>query len=84
MLKWGLLDPELPVLNLHAEVEIDGRLCIGDVVFTDTIRDYYKAQMHLNSRFNRCIIHVSNTDESTNLRIRLRNGKPITTVIIKD
>ena len=81
ILKQGLSDPEHQHIKRHAEVEINGRLAIGDVVFTETIREYYKANHHLNSRLNRCILHVAARDEFTNLRVRLQNGKPLPTVI---
>lgn len=81
VLKWGNPNPEQPFINLHAEVEIDGRLKLGDIVFTETIRAYYKARYHNNSRLNRCVLHVAERDEFYNLRIRLQNGRAIPTMI---
>lgn len=80
-IKQGTVDPEQPHITRHAEIEINGKLHIGDVVYTDTIRDYYDKKYHLNSRLNRCVLHVAERDEFTNLRVRLQNGKPITTII---
>lgn len=81
ILKKGLHDPEHPHIKRHAEVEINGRLAIGDVVCTETIKEYYQAKRHLDSRLNRCILHVAEHDEFTNLRVRLHNGKPVPTII---
>ena len=81
VLKWGNSNPEQPFINLHAEVKIDGRLTLGDIVFTETIRAYYKARYHLTSRLNRCVLHIAERDEFSNLRIRLQNGQAIPTVI---
>lgn len=81
IIKEGLTEPHKPEIKRQAEVEINGRFRIGDIVFTDTIRDYYKARMHLNTMFNRCILHVAKREEFTNLRVRLQNGIPLTTII---
>ena len=82
VIDWGMLCVEIPEVNKDAEIEINGKLHKGDVVFTVTIRDYYKKNMHLNSRFNKCILHVAEKDEFTNLRIRTQSCKPISTVIV--
>ena len=81
IIKQGLTDPHTPQIKRHAEVEINGKLRVGDIVSTDTIRDYYKSRMHLSTVFNRCILHIAERDEVTNLRVRLKNGKPLTTII---
>ncbi|MDE0636193.1 MAG: DUF2851 family protein [Candidatus Poribacteria bacterium] len=81
ILKAGLLDSENPNIARHAEIEIDGRLHVGDIIFSETIRSFYEAAHHLSSRLNRCILHVAACDEFTNLRVRLQNCKPIPTVI---
>lgn len=81
ILKEGLHDPENSHVTRHAEVEINGKLKVGDVVFTQTIKEYYQCKRHLDSRLNRCILHVAERDEFTNLRIRLQNGKPLPTII---
>lgn len=80
ILKQGVYDNSADIYR-HAELSINGRLVIGDIVYTDTIQDYYTKKMHLNSRFNRAILHVANRDVFSNLRIRLQNGKAVTTVI---
>ena len=81
VIKDGLSDPEHSHIKRHAEVEINGKLTIGDVVFTETIKEYYQDKRHLDSRLNRCILHVAARDEFTNLRVRLNNGKSVPTVI---
>jgi len=82
VLNHGISDHAIGVdIKRHAKIEINGKLEIGDVVFTETIREYYEMKFHLNSRLNRCILHVAARDEFTNLRVRLQNMKPITTVI---
>ena len=81
VLEWGMLDVDVPQVNRNAEIEINGKLHKGDVVFSLTIRDYYEKNMHLNSRFNKCILHVAEKDEFTNLRIRTQSCKSIPTVI---
>ena len=80
ILKQGVRDNDAGFYR-HAELEINGRLAIGDVIHTDTIQDYYNTRMHLNSRFNRAVLHVASRDVFSNLRIRLQNGKAVTTVI---
>lgn len=82
--KAGLLDTEAGNIARHAEIEINGRLWIGDVIFTETIREWYETQSHLNSRLNRCILHVAARDEFSNLRVRLQNCKSIPTVILPE
>ena len=79
----GLLSDEFPIRH-HAELEINGKLVCGDVIFTETIGEYYRLKYHLNSRYNRCILHLSGHDEVTYLRIRLQNGNPIPTLICDD
>lgn len=77
----GLVSDEFPNIRNHAELEINGELLCGDVLFTETIREYYILKHHLNSRYNRCILHLASRDEFTNLRIRLQNCKSIPTLI---
>ena len=81
--KHGVKDREAGFYR-HAELEINGRLVIGDVIHSETIQDYYKKQMHLDSSFNRAVLHIASQDAFTNLRIRLHNGKAVTTVISSD
>ena len=81
IIKEGITDPHTPQIKRHAEVEINGQLRVGDIVSTDTIRDYYKTRMHLSTVFNRCILHIAARDEFSNLRVKLKNGKPLTTII---
>lgn len=84
IIKQGLKDPKYPDVARHAEVEINGRLTVGDVIFTDTIIDYYKKRYHLDSRLNRCILHIAKRDTFTFLRVRTQSLKPIPTVIIEN
>lgn len=81
ILKLGVKD-ESKFINYHAELEINGRLMLGDIIFTETIREFYREKYHLASPLNRCILHVAFRDEFTNLRIRLNNGKTIPTVVM--
>ena len=81
IIKGGITDRHTPQIKRHAEVEINGQLRVGDIVLTDTIRDYYETRMHLSTVFNRCILHMAARDDFSNLRVKLQNGKPLTTII---
>ena len=63
-------------------LEINGKHHTGDVVFTKTLLDWYKLDMHLNRRYNRVILHVTFIDDTFNLLARLQNGKRVPTVIL--
>jgi hypothetical protein len=65
---------------MHAEIEIDGKLHIGDVEIHVRSSEWYAHKHHLNSRYNRVIVHAVLFNDDFNLRTRLQNGKRIPTV----
>ena len=65
---------------MHAEIEIDGKLQIGDVEIHVRSSEWYAHQHHLNSRYNRVILHAVFFNDDFNLRTRLQNGKRISTL----
>ena len=69
-------------IHRHSECEKDGRLLTGDIVATHSVRDWYDYKGHLNSRYNRVVLHLTFNNNLFNLRVRLQNGKRILTVLI--
>ena len=65
---------------MHAEIEIDGKLHVGDVEIHVRSSEWYAHKHHLNSRYNRVIAHAVLFNDDFNLRTRLQNGKRIPTV----
>ena len=65
---------------MHAEIEINGKLQIGDVEIHVRSSEWYAHKHHLNSRYNRVILHAVFFDDNINLRTRLQNGKRISTL----
>lgn len=65
---------------MHAEIEIDGKLYVGDVEIHVRSSEWYAHKHHLNSRYNRVILHAVYLDDDLNLRTRLQNGKRIPTL----
>ncbi len=65
---------------MHAEIEIDGKLQIGDVEIHVCSSEWYAHKHHLNSRYNRVILHAVFFNDDFNLRTRLQNGKRISTL----
>ncbi len=65
---------------MHAEIEIDGKLYVGDVEIHVRSSEWYAHKHHLNSRYNRVILHAVYFDDDINLRTRLQNGKRIPTL----
>ena len=82
IIKSGTQDMEHQHIQRDAEIEIDGKSLAGDVVVTDTIKDYYDQRFHLDIVLNQCVLHVAKRDVFTNLRIRKQNGKTIPTVTL--
>ncbi len=80
VLKPGVWNHEEGPDFMHAEIEIDGKLCIGDVEIHVKSTEWYMHKHHLNSRYNRVILHVVLFDDDFNLRTRLQNGKRIPTL----
>lgn len=69
-------------LHMHAEcVKQDSMLLTGDIITTQSLRDWYDYKAHLNSRYNRVILHITFDNNLFNLLARLQNGKRILTVI---
>ena len=65
---------------MHAEIEIDGKLHVGDVEIHVRSSEWYTHKHHLNSRYNRVILHAVYFDDDINLRIRLQNNKRVPTL----
>lgn len=65
---------------MHAEIEIDGQLRVGDVEIHVQASEWYTHKHHLNSRYNRVILHSVLVDDGFNLRTRLQNGKRVPTL----
>ncbi|MDE0326490.1 MAG: DUF2851 family protein [Candidatus Poribacteria bacterium] len=65
---------------MHAEIEIDGKLHVGDVEIHVRSSEWYAHKHHLNSRYNRVILHAVFFNDDFNLRTRLQNGKRIPTL----
>ncbi len=65
---------------MHAEIEIDGKLHVGDVEIHTLSSEWYAHKHHLNSRYNRVILHAVFFNDDFNLRTRLQNGKRIPTL----
>ena len=65
---------------MHAEIEIDGKLLVGDVEIHVRSSEWYTHKHHLNSRYNRVILHAVFFNDDFNLRTRLQNNKRIPTV----
>lgn len=65
---------------MHAEIEIDGKLYVGDVEIHVRSSEWYTHKHYLNSRYNRVILHAVYFDDDINLRTRLQNGKRIPTL----
>ena len=65
---------------MHAEIDVNGKLQIGDVEIHVRSSDWYAHKHHLNSRYNRVILHAVLFNDDFNLRTRLQNGKRIPTL----
>ena len=65
---------------MHAEIEIGGKLQVGDVEIHVRSSEWYTHQHHLNSRYNRVILHAVFFNDDFNLRTRLQNGKRVPTL----
>ena len=80
VLKPGVWNQEEGPDFMHAEIEINGKLQVGDVEIHVKSSEWYAHQHHLNSRYNRVILHTVYFDDALNLRARLQNGKRIPTL----
>ena len=65
---------------MHAEIEVGGKLQIGDVEIHVRSSEWYAHKHHLNSRYNRVILHAVFFNDDFNLRTRLQNGKRVPTL----
>ena len=65
---------------MHAEIDINGKLQIGDVEIHVRSSEWYAHKHHLNSRYNRVILHAVLFNDDFNLRTRLQNGKRVPTL----
>ena len=65
---------------MHAEIEIDGKLQVGDVEIHVRSSEWYAHKHHLNSRYNRVILHAVFFNDDFNLRTRLQNNKRVSTL----
>ena len=65
---------------MHAEIEIDGKLHVGDVEIHLRSSEWYAHKHHLNSRYNRVILHAVFFNNDFNLRTRLQNNKRVPTL----
>ena len=80
VLKPGVWNREEGPDFMHAEIEINGKLLVGDVEIHVKSSEWYAHKHHLNSRYNRVILHVVLYGDDFNLRTRLQNGKRISTL----
>ncbi|MCG9126312.1 DUF2851 family protein [Candidatus Poribacteria bacterium] len=80
VLKPGVWNHEDGPDFMHAEIEIDGKLHVGDVEIHVKASEWYVHKHHLNSRYNRVILHTVLFDDDFNLRTRLQNGKRVPTL----
>ena len=80
VLKPGVWNKEDGPDFLHAEIEINGKLLVGDIEIHVKSSEWYAHKHHLNSRYNRVVLHVVLYGDDFNLRTRLQNGKRISTL----
>lgn len=80
VLKHGVWNREEGPDFMHAEIEINGKLYVGDVEIHVKSSEWYAHKHHLNSRYNRVVLHVVFFNDDFNLRTRLQNGKRIPTL----
>ena len=63
-----------------AEILINGKLLTGDVEIHVRSSEWYDHKHHLDSRYNRAVLHVVFWDNDINLRSRTQNGNRIPTL----
>ncbi len=80
VLKHGVWNREEGPDFMHAEIEINGKLHVGDIEIHVKSSEWYAHKHHLNSRYNRVVLHVVFFNDDFNLRTRLQNGKRIPTL----
>ncbi len=80
VLKPGVWNREEGPDFMHAEIEINGKLLVGDIEIHVKSSEWYTHKHHLNSRYNRVVLHTVLFNDDFNLRTRLQNGKRISTL----
>lgn len=80
VLKPGVWNREEGPDFMHAEIELNGKLLVGDVEIHVKASEWYTHKHHLNSRYNRVVLHTVFYNDDFNLRTRLQNGKRISTL----
>ena len=80
VLKPGVWNREEGPDFMHAEIEINGKLLVGDVEIHVKSSEWYAHKHHLNSRYNRVVLHTVFYNDDFNLRTRLQNGRRISTL----
>jgi hypothetical protein len=63
-----------------AEILVNGKLLTGDVEIHVRSSQWYDHKHHLDSRYNRAVLHVVFWDDDINLRTRTQNGNRIPTL----
>ena len=63
-----------------AEILVNGKLLTGDVEIHVSSSNWYDHKHHLNSKYNRAVLHVVFWDDDINLRTRTQNGNRIPTL----
>ena len=63
-----------------AEILINGKLLTGDVEIHVSSSNWYDHKHHLDSKYNRAVLHVVFWDDDINLRTRTQNGNRIPTL----
>ncbi len=63
-----------------AEILVNGKLLTGDVEIHVRSSQWYDHKHHLDSRYNRAVLHVVFWDDDINLRSRTQNGNRIPTL----
>lgn len=80
VLKPGVWNREEGPDFMHAEIELNGKLLVGDVEIHVKASEWYTHKHHLNSRYNRVVLHTVLYNDDFNLRTRLQNGRRISTL----
>ena len=63
-----------------AEILVNGKLLTGDVEIHVSSSNWYDHKHHLDSKYNRAVLHVVFWDDDINLRTRTQNGNRIPTL----
>ncbi len=63
-----------------AEILVNGKLLTGDIEIHVSSSNWYDHKHHLDSKYNRAVLHVVFWDDDINLRTRTQNGNRIPTL----